>query len=704
MTSAAASKDERRPRREQPRAEVEHPAAAPAMSLSIGADGRLISVNENWLAKFGYAREQVLGKPLTDFMSAKSRESAITQGLPELFRRGHCENLEYQMVGEGGRVIDVLLSAAVEDDEPAPGRRSLAVITDVTALKETERRLAASEARYRELIEGQSELVSLATPEGELRYVNEAYARLYGWRPHEMAGRNLFEFVPSEYHPAVTESLKEIRGAGQTNESENQVVLPNGERRWIAWSHRAITDPNTAAILIHSVGRDIERRVEAENRLKESETRHRFLAEHSTDLILLLDAKGERLYASPVCKRLLGFEPEEMLAIRPRECIHPEDIERVLDVLENGTKDNSLCYRMRRKDGRYVWVEATGRPIRIAGQSPRRLVVVREIEERVAMEQSLKESEARYRLLANHAADMVFQLDRDLVRRYVSPACREILGYEPEQLVGERVAIIYPDDAERVRSVLQSLLDGHVARGSIVNRIRHHDGRWIWVESDLRAFIDPQTGAPAGIIGASRDISARKAVEEQLAAANRRLTLLATQDGLTKLANRRAFDDAISREYGRARRDKTSLGLLMIDVDGFKAFNDRYGHPAGDETLRCIAEAITGAISPGAVAARYGGEEFAVVLPGADEAAAATIADQIRNLVARLAIEHGDSPIGVVTASVGVAAISRDDGADLVSLLNCADRALYCAKSRGRDLVVRASSLASGASDPRVAA
>jgi diguanylate cyclase (GGDEF)-like protein/PAS domain S-box-containing protein len=704
MTSAADSTGEQRPRR-KPRAEVEQSPAAPAMLLSIGSDGRLVSVNEKWLAKFGYARGEVVGKPLTDFMSAKSREPAITQGLSELFRRGHCDNLECQMVGKGGRVIDVLLSAAGEDDASGSGRGSLAIITDVTALKETERRLAASEARYRELIEGQSELVSLATQEGELRYVNEAYARLYGRRPHEMAGRNLLEFVPSECHPAVTESLKKIREVGQSHESENKVALPNGERRWIAWSHRAITDVNTAAILIHSVGRDIERRVEAENRLKESETRYRFLAEHSTDLILLLDAEGRRLYASPVCKRMLGFEPEEMLAIRPRECIHPEDIERVLDVLENGTKENSMRYRMRRKDGRYVWVEATGRPIKIAGQPTRRLVVVREIEERMAMEQSLKESEARYRLLANNAADVVFQLDRDLVRRYVSPACREILGYEPEQLVGDRVVIIHPDDAERVRSVLQSLLDGRAVRGSVVYRIRHREGRWIWVESDLRAFSDPQTGAPAGIIGALRDISARKTVEEQLAEANRRLTLLATEDGLTKLGNRRAFDDAISREYGRARRDKTSLGLLMIDVDGFKAFNDLYGHPAGDETLRRIAEAITSAIRrPGDIAARYGGEEFAVVLPGADEAGAMTIADQIRNLVAQLAIEHGDSPFGIVTTSVGVAAISRDDGGDLMSLLNRADRALYSAKSRGRDLVVRASSLASGTSDPRAAA
>jgi PAS domain S-box-containing protein len=185
-----------------------------------------------------------------------------------------------------------------------------------------------------------------------------------------------------------------------------------------------------------------------------------------------------------------------MLEIHARDAIHPDDAAKVLEALAAGAMDTPLPFRMRRKDGSYVWVEAVGRAVTIAGQSHQRLNIVRDISKRVAAEQRLRESEARYRLLADSSTDMVFQLDRDLVRRYVSPACREVLGYEPEEMCGVRpVSMAHPDDAERLEDVFRSLLDGETDRQSIINRIRHRDGRWIWVEAQLRAVIDPQTAA-----------------------------------------------------------------------------------------------------------------------------------------------------------------------------------------------------------------
>ena len=130
------------------------------------------------------------------------------------------------------------------------------------------------------------------------------------------------------------------------------------------------------------------------------------------------------------------------------------------------------------------------------------------------------------------------------------------------------------------------------ARQSIVVRIRHRDGHWIWADIQLRAIKDPSTSAISGITAALRDISIRKSVEDQLAEANRRLEALVREDSLTLLGNRRAFDVSLAREYRRAQRDKTSITLIMIDVDRFKSFNDRYGHLAGDDCLRRISDAI----------------------------------------------------------------------------------------------------------------
>jgi diguanylate cyclase (GGDEF)-like protein/PAS domain S-box-containing protein len=320
--------------------------------------------------------------------------------------------------------------------------------------------------------------------------------------------------------------------------------------------------------------------------------------------------------------------------------------------------------------------------------------VGRDIEPFVEAERRLKESETRYRLLAEHSTDMVLELDLDLRRRYVSPACRELFGLEPDDLLGATTGTMsHPEDTGCIAEALQSLLSGRVDRATVVSRRRHRDGRWIWVDTRYRAVKDQQTGAMTGIVATVRDISQRKAVEDRLAEAYRRLEELARQDGLTNLANRRTFDDALAREHGRARRDNRNLSLVMIDVDGFKPFNDRYGHPAGDECLRRISRALAGAACrPGDLAARYGGEEFALLLPDTDEFAAAVIAERIRHAVMRMAIGHEGSELRVITVSAGVATTGRHalDGGP-AGLVQSADQALYRAKRAGRNTVVRAS-------------
>ncbi len=677
------------------RAEIDlRMAVTPAMLHSINAAGLLVSVSDAWLDKLGYSREEVIGRPSADFLTPESRARAIREVLPEFFKVGRCENIHYQMVKKCGGVIDVLVSAVLADDPSGHGRISLAVITDITALLETKRLLRESEARYRNLVEEQTDLVALITPDGELRYANRAYASFCGQRPEEMIGRSLYEFVPQQEHEALTRHLQRVLATGESIEAENQIILSNGERRWLAWSNRVLIDEHGRATAIHSVGRDIQQRVEGERRIQASEAQYRFLAENSTDLILLVAEDGKRLYASPASRKLLGYEPHETIAMRLHEAIHPDDGPRVLQILADRPGDTLLTYRMRRKDGSYIWVETTGKTVELADGERQRLIIVRDIEQRIAAEERLKASEARYRLLADNSTDVVMALDRNLMRTYVSPSSFEMFGYTPQELVGSKTGnSAHPEDTKRLRENLQSLLEGRIARYVGVNRRRHRDGRWIWVETCYRAIRESAGGEITGIIASVRDVTARKAIEIQLAEANRRLRALAARDPLTGLANRRMLDETLAREYRRAKRGFHPIALIMLDVDRFKAFNDLYGHPAGDECLKRIAEALTRSMRrSGDVAARYGGEEFAIVLPATDEAGGLLIASRVRQTVLDLAIEHDGNEIGIVTISAGVAAAHPNSLAEVRDgLVREADRALYLAKKNGRNTIALAS-------------
>lgn len=183
----------------------------------------------------------------------------------------------------------------------------------------------------------------------------------------------------------------------------------------------------------------------------------------------------------------------------------------------------------------------------------------------------------------------------------------------------------------------------------------------------------------------------------KLDAANRELTRLSAVDGLTGIANRRQFDEALSREWRRCLRAREPLALLMCDVDSFKRYNDRYGHPAGDECLKRVAAALHGKLRrPADLAARYGGEEFAAILPDTGVEGACLVAESMRAAVESLGLPHEASTAAVVTISVGVAALIPQQMESMKEIVDAADAALYAAKRRGRNCVVPAGTSAPG--------
>jgi diguanylate cyclase (GGDEF)-like protein len=176
---------------------------------------------------------------------------------------------------------------------------------------------------------------------------------------------------------------------------------------------------------------------------------------------------------------------------------------------------------------------------------------------------------------------------------------------------------------------------------------------------------------------------------QELKRTNEILLTKSGQDGLTGIANRRHFDIRLEGDFRRAIRAGGELSLLMADIDSFKLLNDEYGHQAGDQCLRQVANALTSVVlRTEDLVARYGGEEFAVILPWTDHAGALEVAERMRSAVQALAIQHAHSPFNkMLTVSVGVATVCPTAQADTFDLIRLADRALYRSKASGRNRV-----------------
>lgn len=299
-----------------------------------------------------------------------------------------------------------------------------------------------------------------------------------------------------------------------------------------------------------------------------------------------------------------------------------------------------------------------------------------------ALERRLRESEEKFRLVAESIEDVFWLGSPDLKQfLYVSPACEKIWGCRREELQRDPSALldkVHADDRAAVRALME-----HPSPESlqIEYRVVKADDSVVWVR-DRRFPVFDDRGRPYRMAGVVTDITEQKEAELQLLFLNRKLQQQATHDALTALPNRRLLVDRLEQALARARREGGHLAMLFIDLDGFKAINDRLGHTAGDEVLEIIGRRLKQLLRSADTAARLGGDEFGLVLPqiGGREDAALVAGKVLESVSTPFIIRGERCRIG---ASIGIS-LYPEHGASADELISRADTAMYRIKHAGK--------------------
>ena len=369
---------------------------------------------------------------------------------------------------------------------------------------------------------------------------------------------------------------------------------------------------------------------------------------------------------------------------RAKELFHAEQA-----LMQGGDALSDVEEQLVGSDGESRWFVTSKRPILDATGTTVGLVgVTRDISSHRKLEDELRASRD---LLSHALAEMsdgvaMFNADGALTfsnDRYRSSFPRTHHVRKPgvtlrtilEEVVrtGEQLGAPQADAEGWIAAVLGSLKSGGE------EQVQLFDGRWLHIRT--------RVASDGGAMVVVSDVTAIKKAETELLGLTAQLRTLASTDALTGLANRRAFDQVLALEMTKCQQLSKDLALLMIDVDHFKAYNDLYGHPAGDDCLRSIGQCLSSIVTrSGEVAARYGGEEFAVILPGVDTEQANRLAERIVVALEELALEHRGNSKGIVSVSVGIAS-AKTFSDDVEHLLARADGALYHAKANGRDRI-----------------
>jgi diguanylate cyclase (GGDEF)-like protein/PAS domain S-box-containing protein len=296
-----------------------------------------------------------------------------------------------------------------------------------------------------------------------------------------------------------------------------------------------------------------------------------------------------------------------------------------------------------------------------------------------------------YRTLLESTRAIPWKIDwASMEFAYIGPQIEQVLGWRQDswKTVNDWASRIHEEDRQKTVDfcVAQSMQG---ADHEADYRALTPDGDYVWIRDVVHVVRHPD-GSPESLVGFMFDISERKKAEDKILQLQKELETLSYQDSLTMVANRRMFDTIMEMEWTRARVTAQPLSLVLVDIDFFKAYNDRHGHPQGDTCLRQVAKVLDEAASRTRdLCARLGGEEFALLLPGTGALAAQEVARRCRKLLGQAQIPHGGSPVAdFVTCSMGVATIVPGAHDHARAFIELADRRLYEAKNGGRDRIV----------------
>ncbi|MBW4681612.1 MAG: PAS domain S-box protein [Microcoleus vaginatus WJT46-NPBG5] len=512
-------------------------------------------------------------------------------------------------------------------------RHILAVCNDITERKQTEKALQESKQMLQLVMDNIPQLIFWKDRNSVYLGCNRNFARAAGvGTPEEIAGKTDYDLAwkkeesdwfrecdarvmetdTPEFH--IIETQRQADGKeswADTNkiplhDSAGNVVGIIGtyeDVTFIKQAEEALQKVNQALELRvqertaelsetnEQLRREIAEKLQVEEALRKSEDRFRNLIETTSDWVWEIDENAVYTYASPKVRDLLGYEPEDVLGKTPFDLMPSEEAFRVSTIFGPlvATQQPLLCVENTNihKDGRQVILETSGAPVFDAeGVFRGYRGMDRDITDRKRAEAALRESEERYRLMADHATDMIGRHTPEGVYLYTSPACRTLLGYEPEELVGHSAyEFFHPEDVPTIQTCQANILE-QPDTYTVTYRIRRKDNRYIWFESTGRSVRNPDTDEVEALVTVSRDVTERKQAEEALRESELRLRLA------LKVAQMGTWD--WNAEIGRITWSEKTESIFGFAPDTFPETWEAYFTRIHPEDREYLNEAISG--------------------------------------------------------------------------------------------------------------
>ncbi|MDX8506054.1 PAS domain S-box protein [Mesorhizobium captivum] len=568
----------------------------------------------------------------------------------------------------------------------------------IRRIADDHRQIAESEQRFRRAMEDSAIGVAIVGLDGRIVQTNPAFATMLGYSRAEIETLTFFQITHPDDQQLGRETMVALKeGKIDSFHFEKRYLKKDGTPVWAQLAGSVIREEETGRPLyLVSQIEDIDARKQAEARIAEAETRWNFALTSAGQGVWSLDMRKGGTTYSETWVRMLGYDDGELDGDPDRwlTMIHPDDRERVAEAdrahLADETAFFEAEFRMRHKDGHWVWILDRGKAIERDGEGRliRAIGSLTDITERKEAEERLKVSAAmladekeRLRVTLQSIGDAVICTDAANRITFMNPVAEKLTGVAAGEALGKALSHVYwavdEETGQRIGLTRPSAGDRqHCDQNTRAVLVRRDDTR-----CSIRQVVSPimnDRNEFCGLVIVFQDFTDARALQRQLAHA-------AAHDALTGLANRSSFMRTMEKLVDQCRLNGGEHQFMFVDLDHFKAVNDTGGHAAGDALLKRVADAIRNVLGPEDIVARLGGDEFAVILKASAAApaliAARSVIDAIRNL--NFSWDGRPHSIG---ASIGLAAIRAGCG-EVDEIIARADAACYAAKAAGRGCV-----------------
>jgi PAS domain S-box-containing protein len=528
---------------QQPEGDYRLVVESASQGIVIAQEDTIQYANPKITEYTGYTREELVSRPFIELIHPDDRQMVVRQHQDVLSRKAPSGRLSHRIIDKKGHIRWMEVTGVPFTWEDTAS--TLLFINDITERKEIEDRLRESEERYRDLIENTGDLIYVMDGNGNFKLVNQTIEHEYGYTTSELLGKGFTNIItPESYKLAADVFKKQLKGIDVGN-FEYDLYDKNGQIKTIETKERLVWEGDRV-VEIYGIARDVTDRKWVQAALQESEEKYRSLVENLNDVICSTDTEGRVTYVSPVVEQIIGYPVQEIIGHPITDFIYSEDLPLFMESYKrtiSGQK-KPLEFRAIHKNGSIIHVRTFSRRQFHNGTLVGLTGTITDITERVKAEDSLRESEEKYRLVVENADEGII-IAKATHMKFVNPKVVKELGYTEEELTSRPfIELIHPEDREMViHHHLEGILGNKVAP-TITYRIFDRSRAMRWIEVNGVRII--WEGEPCALLFV-KDISDRKRTEKALRESeekyrtvveNANEIIVITQDGFVEFANK----------------------------------------------------------------------------------------------------------------------------------------------------------------------